>query len=155
VSYPWHPLHGQRVRVYGRKGRAGCQILYIEVRPGLSREIPEWMCDTAICAAITSGSARVAIAGLIELRAVLDNRSIEVAADRSSTSSTTTEGPDEMSRSLPTDARSRGGGRPRPPKPAPEELLKALGDLLIEAFGNQNNVIAAEREACDAFQDHA
>jgi len=48
-----------------------------------------------------------------------------------------------------------GGGRPRPPKPAPEELLKALGDLLIEAFENQNNVIAAEREACDAFQDHA
>jgi hypothetical protein len=48
-----------------------------------------------------------------------------------------------------------GGGRPRSPKPAPEELLKALGDLLIEAFGNQNNVIAAEREACDAFQDHA
>lgn len=48
-----------------------------------------------------------------------------------------------------------GGGRPWPPKSAPEELLKALGDLLIEAFGNQNNVIAAEREACDACQDHA
>jgi hypothetical protein len=48
-----------------------------------------------------------------------------------------------------------GGGRPRPPKPASEELLKALGDLLIEALENRNNVIAAEREACDAFQDHA
>jgi hypothetical protein len=47
-----------------------------------------------------------------------------------------------------------GGGRPRPTEPAPEELLKALGNLLLEALGNQNNAIAAEREACDAFQDH-
>jgi hypothetical protein len=47
------------------------------------------------------------------------------------------------------------GGRQLPPEPAPEELLKALGDLLIEAFGNRNNAIAAEREACDAFEDHA
>src|SRR6201987_2658870 len=39
VTYPWHPLHGQRVRVYGRQRRAGRQILYIEVQPGLSREI--------------------------------------------------------------------------------------------------------------------
>lgn len=47
-----------------------------------------------------------------------------------------------------------GAGRPQPPEPAPEELLKALADLLLEALGNQNNAIAAEREACDAFQDH-
>ena len=33
------------------------------------------MCDGAACAAITSGSAQIAIAGLIELRAVLDSRS--------------------------------------------------------------------------------
>ena len=70
MRYPWHPLHGQRVRVYGRQGRAGRQILYIEVRPGLSREIPPWMCDSAVCAAITSGRAQVAVAGLIELRNV-------------------------------------------------------------------------------------
>lgn len=48
-----------------------------------------------------------------------------------------------------------GGGRPRPPEPAPEELLKALTDLLLEALGNQTNAIAPEREASDAFQDHA
>jgi hypothetical protein len=46
------------------------------------------------------------------------------------------------------------GGRRRPAIPAPEELLKALADLLLEALGNQNNVMPAEREACDAFQDH-
>src|SRR3954471_3538503 len=76
VAYPWHPLHGQRVRVYGRQGRAGRQILYIEVQPGLSRELPAWMCDGAACASITSGSAQIAVAGLIELRAILDSRSV-------------------------------------------------------------------------------
>lgn len=45
-------------------------------------------------------------------------------------------------------------GRQRQAKPAPEELLSALADLLLEALGNQNNVMPAEREACDAFQDH-
>ena len=47
------------------------------------------------------------------------------------------------------------GGRQHPQEPAPEELLNALADLLLEALGNQNNAIATEREACDAFQDHA
>src|SRR5205823_6579620 len=75
VAYPWHPLHGHQIRVYGRQGRAGRQILYIEVRPGLSREIPAWMCDAAVCAAISVGSARIAIDALTELRVVLDTRS--------------------------------------------------------------------------------
>src|SRR5215469_10722556 len=113
VGYPWHPLCGQRVRLYGRQGRVGRQILYIEVRPGLSREIPEWMCDAAACAAITSGNAQVAIDGLIELRAGLDSRTAELASGRSSTSCTAKEGPDETSLWQPTDARPR-----LPPKAA-------------------------------------
>src|SRR5207248_1343157 len=88
VTYPWHPLHGEQVRVYGRQGRAGRQIVYIEVQPGLSREIPAWMCDAAVCAAITSGSPRIAIDALTELRAVLDARSAERLSDGSLSSST-------------------------------------------------------------------
>src|SRR5579871_1597033 len=42
---------------------------------GLSRELPAWMGDAAVCAAISTGSARVAIAHLNELRAVLDGYS--------------------------------------------------------------------------------
>jgi hypothetical protein len=38
---------------------------------------------------------------------------------------------------------------------APQELLQALADLLLEALGRQNNVIPAEREECDASQNHA
>ena len=38
---------------------------------------------------------------------------------------------------------------------APQELVQALADLLLEALASQNNAIAAEPEACDASQDHA
>jgi hypothetical protein len=47
------------------------------------------------------------------------------------------------------------GERRLPPGAAPEELLQALADLLLEALGKQNNAIPVEREACDASQDHA
>lgn len=46
------------------------------------------------------------------------------------------------------------GGRTLPPVAAPEELLQALADLLLEAFGKQNNEIAVVREVCDASEDH-
>ena len=45
-------------------------------------------------------------------------------------------------------------GRTLPPV-APEGLLTALADLLLEALGKQNNAIPVEREVCDASQDHA
>jgi hypothetical protein len=40
------------------------------------------------------------------------------------------------------------------PGTAPEELLQALADLLLEALGKENNGIEAEREPGDASQDH-
>ena len=47
------------------------------------------------------------------------------------------------------------GGKQRPPQPAPEELLNALADLLLEALGIQRDVTPAKPEVCDASQDHA
>jgi hypothetical protein len=46
-------------------------------------------------------------------------------------------------------------GRALPPSTAPAGLLTALADLLLEALGKQNNAVPAEREVCDASQDHA
>ena len=46
------------------------------------------------------------------------------------------------------------GGRILPPLTAPEGLLTALADLLLEAFGRQNNEMLAGRETCDASEDH-
>ncbi len=47
------------------------------------------------------------------------------------------------------------GRRHLPPAAAPEELLQALADLLLEALGKQNNAMPVEREVCDVSQDHA
>ena len=47
------------------------------------------------------------------------------------------------------------GGRRLPLGTAPEELLQALADLLLEALGQKNKAIPIESEACDASQDHA
>jgi hypothetical protein len=46
------------------------------------------------------------------------------------------------------------GGRHRLPAPAPDGLLQALADLLLEALGKQSKAIPAGREACDASEDH-
>jgi len=47
------------------------------------------------------------------------------------------------------------GGRTLPPSTAPEGLLTALADLLLEALDQQNNEMPADRETCDASEDHA
>ena len=46
-------------------------------------------------------------------------------------------------------------GRSVLPGPAPEELLQALADLLLEALGSKNKGIAGGREVRDASEDHA
>lgn len=46
------------------------------------------------------------------------------------------------------------GGRGLPRAVAPDGLLQALADLLLDALDKQNNAIPAEPEACDASQDH-
>jgi hypothetical protein len=47
------------------------------------------------------------------------------------------------------------GGRLIPPSTAPEGLLQALADLLLEALGKQTKAIPNERETSDAAEDHA
>ncbi len=42
---------------------------------------------------------------------------------------------------------------PTPPTTAPEGLLQALADLLLEALGNESKVLQSDREVCDAAED--
>jgi hypothetical protein len=46
------------------------------------------------------------------------------------------------------------GGRRLTRVVAPDGLLQALADLLLEALDKQNKEILADLEACDASQDH-
>lgn len=43
--------------------------------------------------------------------------------------------------------------RPTSPAAAPEGLLQALADLLLEALSKENKVIPSDREVCDAAED--
>jgi hypothetical protein len=135
----WWRTRGIRftVNAFGSMAVAGRQILYIEVRPGLSREIPAWMCDAAACAAVSCESPRRAVAALTELRAVLDGHSAEQPSDGSSMFSTVKENLDEASLPRSTDARSRSRRQRVLPGTAPEGLLQALADLLLEASGEE------------------
>src|SRR4029078_6221607 len=49
VEYPWHPLHGQRLRIVQRFVCDGTEIVWLEERPDYCRELPAWMCDAAVC----------------------------------------------------------------------------------------------------------
>jgi hypothetical protein len=86
VEYPWHPLYGERLRLYQRTGRRGQQILYLQVRADISREVPAWMCDAAACAAMSIGPPQVGVDALNELRSVLTAHSPE-SMDRGSSGS--------------------------------------------------------------------
>ncbi|MFL9944303.1 hypothetical protein, partial [Paraburkholderia graminis] len=71
MEYPWHPLHGQQLQVVRRKGRGATEVIHVEVRNGLSRELPGWMFDKARCETMSLGSPEVALNALMELRDVL------------------------------------------------------------------------------------
>ena len=95
VQYRWHPLHGERLGLRQRTGRRGQEILYLEVRSGISREIPAWMCDAAVCTAMLLGPAQVGIDALNELAAVLSAYSRDSHHRGSSSSVQTGEAHDE------------------------------------------------------------
>ncbi|MGA3402117.1 MAG: recombinase family protein [Acetobacteraceae bacterium] len=110
VAYRWHPLHGERLRLYQRTRRDGREILYLEVRAGVSREVPAWMCDAAACAAISVGPPEIGIDALNELRAVLTAHLPDSARRRTSNHSPEEEVPggEPTTHATPPTARSQG-----------------------------------------------
>jgi hypothetical protein len=71
VAYRWHPLFGKRLRLIRRAGHGDAAVIHVEVDSKLSCELPAWMCDASVCAAMQLGPPQVAIHALNELRAVL------------------------------------------------------------------------------------
>ena len=95
IEYRWHPLYGKRVPLFRRAPRRGSEVVHVVVPRELSRELPAWMCDAAVCAAMSLGPPQVSITALTELRAVLTARSIELAVGGSLNSSQKKGGSDE------------------------------------------------------------
>ena len=72
IEYPWHPLHGQRLRVVQRLTKGGLDIYWLEEQPGRSRVVPAWMCDAAACLGTAElGPPRIAVEALGQLAALL------------------------------------------------------------------------------------
>ncbi len=55
---------GEKVPLIRRTGRRGSEVVHVEIRPGLSRELPPWMFDSTIRKAMTLGSPQVEVASL-------------------------------------------------------------------------------------------
>ena len=67
--------------------RGGSEVLSLEDRPGLTRELPAWMCDAATCLAMTLGPPLVRVDALNELAATLAALAHDLSARPSSASS--------------------------------------------------------------------
>ena len=56
VAYRWHPLTGQTLQVSPHRRGKDLTCIYTAERPGLCRELPNWMFDQAYCAGMTLGA---------------------------------------------------------------------------------------------------
>ena len=71
IAYRWHPLFGRTLQVSPFRRGKELTCIYTDERPGLSRELPNWMFDESYCAGMTLGQPEISIAGLNELASVL------------------------------------------------------------------------------------
>lgn len=71
IAYRWHPLSGQTLQISPHRRGKELTCIYTTERPGLSRELPNWMFDQADCAGMTLGAPQINLEGLTELVAVL------------------------------------------------------------------------------------
>jgi hypothetical protein len=133
------------------------EVIDVEIRPGVSRELPAWMTDEAACAAMSQGTPQVVVAALVELRAVLQPGSTTSSladlsdADRKQSDETITKGNTRTVHSCPPSG-ARSASRRKKEK---EELLMALADLLLEAVGMELSQSINEKEVNDESEDHA
>ncbi len=74
VAYPWHPLHGKKLRFIWKSGRFQEPQFCVEVREGLCRDLPAWMFDLSLYAGMIVGAPQWNLAVLQKLRTILDAR---------------------------------------------------------------------------------
>jgi hypothetical protein len=100
------------------------------------------MCDAAVCATISSGPARIAVAALTELRAVLDLCSTGRQSDRSLTPVMTKGGPNETSLAQSTRSRSRLGPGIRTIFPVSSAVQALPLCIETDAVGPQSPILS-------------
>src|SRR3954465_13098 len=97
IAFPWHPRYGRLLRVGQRTTRRAADLLLVEERIGVLRELPAWMCEEAACAARTPGPPAATLAALNDLTLVLASLTAKHPSPSSSSSPVTLESPYETS----------------------------------------------------------
>jgi hypothetical protein len=72
VHYPYHPLTGQKLRVWRTMKHGNTELLYCESEGNRIVTVPKWMTDYARCNALSEGEPYVEISALLALKDFLD-----------------------------------------------------------------------------------
>ena len=68
MHYRWHPYFGRKVVIRRIAQRATGRFLSIMGPAGVVVTIADWMLDPVLCAAMPTGTPRVDLAALVELK---------------------------------------------------------------------------------------
>ena len=75
LLYPYHPLFGQEIQVFGAAGGLR-DMMYVRLPNNTSRGIPAWMFDEAVCAGVRSeNQSAIDCGALLRLCGLLDSHS--------------------------------------------------------------------------------
>lgn len=73
IHYPFHPLHGQSLRVERRAKLPKGEYIFCELPDGTIGGFPSWIADPTKSANFTIGSPMTSASALAELRKLLDS----------------------------------------------------------------------------------
>src|SRR6202043_94826 len=73
IHYPFHPLHGQSLRVERRAKLPKGEYIFCELPDGTISGFPSWIADPAKSPSFTVGPALTSATALAELRKLLDS----------------------------------------------------------------------------------
>jgi hypothetical protein len=73
IHYPWHPQHGQILRVHRRAKFPRGEYIYCELPDGTIGGFPSWITDSTKSSTFTVGAPLTSAAALVELRELLDS----------------------------------------------------------------------------------
>ena len=73
IHYPFHPLHGQSLRVERRAKLPKGEYIFCELPDGTIGGFPSWIADPTKSSNFTVGPAMTSAAALAELRKLLDS----------------------------------------------------------------------------------
>ena len=93
MHYPWHPLHGETLRIVRRTEQGDQAMIEGERSCGQVRELPEWMTDRELCSRMAMRSGPIVVLeALVQLAFLLGAYEDDPVADDARTATGGTHG---------------------------------------------------------------